>query len=68
MRDIEKASFPDYPNRQVSRSEYLKVTHDQYYTQAFVWLNGGPHNATVSYDINGMAIGFEDNGICFIFD
>lgn len=70
MRDLDKGHVPDYPAVKVTQAKYNQVTRqEQHHSQEFVWLVCGEvHKVYVSYDINGMAIGYVDAGRCFIFD
>lgn len=70
MIDKHKGHVLHWPKREVNSLEFRNFVYPQRYsTQNFVWLaKGVEHVATVSYDCNGMAIGYIYNDQCFIFD
>lgn len=69
MTDKDKGHVPDWPKHQVNAKEFRDTVYPQRHsTQNFGWLNKGEHFATVSYDCNGMAIGYVDNDQYFIYD
>ncbi len=70
MRDKDKGHAPDWPKRKVDRLTYESARRkEERSRQTFVWVARGiEHVATVSYDTNGMAIGVQDNGECYLYD
>lgn len=66
MRDNQKGYVPDYPKRLVTAEEFRRITaKEQHSSQEFVSLPSG--YTTVSYDCNGMAIGYSNKGEHFIY-
>lgn len=70
MRDSDKGHVPDWPKREVPRSQFENaMRRERRSEKTFVWLAKGlEHAATVGYDCNGMAIGVEHNGTTYLYD
>ena len=62
-RDIDKMHVPNFPKSCVSKGEFdVAMRGERYQTQRFVWAEKDvDHLATVGYDLNGMAIGYQDD-------